>query len=127
MQVNVSPDMGMYHLLRSQGYDPAYAIAEFVDNAVQAHLSHATSGAEPVKVDLRFYSTDYRDPAKRNSIVIEDDGPGIPRDRLGDAMKPAKPSAEKGLSEFGIGMKAAAVWFSDTWTLATTPVRSKNT
>jgi signal transduction histidine kinase len=64
--------------LRSQGYDPAYAIAEFVDNAVQAHLSHASVGAEPVVVNLWFYSNDYRDPIKRNSIIIEDDGPGIP-------------------------------------------------
>lgn len=127
MLVNVSPDMGMYHLLRSQGYDPAYAIAEFVDNAVQAHLSHASADAEPVQVDLRFYSNDYRDPTKRNSIVIEDNGPGIARDRLSDAMKPAKPSIDKGLSEFGIGMKAAAVWFSDTWILKTTPTRSKTT
>lgn len=126
MQVDVSPDMGMYHLLRSQGYDPAYAIAEFVDNAVQAHLSHASASAEPLSVDIRFYSNDHRDPKTRNSIVIEDDGPGITRDRLGDAMKPAKPSLNKGLSEFGIGMKAAAVWFSDKWVLKTTPAHSKN-
>lgn len=129
MQVNVSPDMGMYHLLRSQGYDPAYALAEFIDNALQAHSQQSARGgkAQPVlEVDLRFYSSDHSLAAKRNSLVIEDKGPGIKGDRLADAMKPAKPSPVKGLSEFGIGMKAAAVWFSDRWILKTEPVRGKH-
>ena len=129
MLVNVSPDMGMYHLLRSQGYDPAYAVAEFIDNALQAHLAQvapAGKAVEPLEIDLYFYSSDYSKASKRNSLVIDDKGPGIKRDRLADAMKPAKPSPIKGLSEFGIGMKAAAVWFSDKWILKTEPAGSKS-
>jgi hypothetical protein len=129
MQVNVSPDMGMYHLLRSQGYDPAYALAEFIDNALQAHAHHKRpSGktAQPLQIDLKFYSSDFGDVDRRNSLVIDDQGPGITQERLADAMKPAKPSPVKGLSEFGIGMKAAAVWFSDKWTLKTEPAGSKS-
>jgi Histidine kinase-, DNA gyrase B-, and HSP90-like ATPase len=129
MLVNVSPDMGMYHLLRSQGYDPAYAVAEFIDNALQAYLSQAVPAGktvEPLEIDLCFYSGDYAKASKRNSLVIDDKGPGIKRDRLADAMKPAKPSPVKGLSEFGIGMKAAAVWFSDKWILKTEPAGSKS-
>lgn len=122
-KVNVSPDMGMYHLLRSQGYDQAYAIAEFIDNALQAHLTHNKSNAshQPLDVKLRFYSNDFIKADRRNSLVIEDSGPGIKKSRLSDSMKPAKASPTKGLSEFGIGMKAAAVWFSDSWTLSTKP------
>lgn len=122
--VNVAPDMGMYHLLRSQGYDPAYALAEFVDNALQAHLSAPRRGKSrtPLSIDLYVYSTDYKDAALRNSIVISDTGPGIGRNRLADAMKPAHFSGAAGLSEFGIGMKAAAVWFSDQWSLSTKPI-----
>jgi hypothetical protein len=129
MLVNVSPDMGMYHLLRSQGYDPAYAVAEFIDNALQAHLAKAVAAgktSEPLAVDLHFYSGDYATVSKRNSLVVSDNGPGIKADRLADAMKPAKPSPVKGLSEFGIGMKAAAVWFSDKWILKTEPAGSKS-
>lgn len=129
MLVNVSPDMGMYHLLRSQGYDPAYAVAEFIDNALQAHLTQAVPAGDaikPLEIDLYFYSGDFTKASKRNSLVIDDKGPGVKRDRLADAMKPAKPSPVKGLSEFGIGMKAAAVWFSDKWTLKTEPAASKS-
>lgn len=126
-KVNVSPDMGMYHLLRSQGYDPAYAIAEFIDNALQAHITHAEQSSTPTStldISIQFYSSDFANHEKRNSIVIVDKGPGITKERLADAMKPAKAAPHKGLSEFGIGMKAAAVWFSDKWSLCTKPTGS---
>lgn len=125
--VNVSPDMGMYHLLRSQGYEPAYALAEFVDNAIQAHFSRPRAKKKdgPLQVEIDIFSDHYGDPSKRNSIRIRDTGPGITKARLSDAMKPAHPSPTKGLSEFGIGMKAAAVWFTDTWSLSTIPSSDK--
>ncbi|HEX7910698.1 MAG TPA: ATP-binding protein [Paraburkholderia sp.] len=125
-KVNVAPDMGMYNLLRNQGYDPAYALAEFVDNALQAHLlrpaQRAKKAVKPLKVDIKFYSADYsKDPKLAQSVIIEDSGPGIPGARLEDAMKPARPATVRGLNEFGIGMKAAAVWFTDNWSLSTCP------
>jgi hypothetical protein len=115
----------MYNLLRSQGYDMAYALAEFVDNAIQAFQIHCPKrykSGPPLVVKLRFFSMEYSDPSLRNSIIIEDNGSGIDRQRLQDAFKPAKPVPVKGLSEFGIGMKAAAVWFTDTWSVTTTPI-----
>lgn len=122
--VNVSPDMAMYNLLKSQGYEPAYAIAEFIDNALQAHLSLKAADSSitnPLEVDLYFYSNDFEGNKLKNSLVIKDNGPGIRKDKLIDAMKPAKTPSEKNLSEFGIGMKAAAVWFGDVWKLSTKP------
>lgn len=119
-EVNVAPDMSMYHLLKSQGYNPAYAIAEYVDNALQAHLSQRKDD-EKIDIDIYIYSNEFKTPSLRNSVVIIDNGPGISKERLISAMKPAKPSNEKGLSEFGIGMKAASTWFSDTWSLSTKP------
>lgn len=123
-EVNVSPDMGMYHLLRSQGYDPAYALAEFIDNAIHAH--QASKSKSVLEINLKFYLADYKDHYFRNSIIISDDGPGITKTALATAMKPARPSKTKGLSEFGIGMKAAAVWFTDLWELDTTPHSTKD-
>ena len=121
-KVNVSPDMGMYHLLRNQGYDPAYALAEFIDNAIYAHQSKNLS--DLLEINLRFYLADYHDAALRNSIVITDNGPGISKADLSNAMKPAHQAGKSGLSEFGIGMKAAAVWFTDLWELQTAPASS---
>lgn len=127
-RVNVSPDMGMYNLLRSQGYDPAFALAEFIDNALHAYQEKCKSrikAGDPLRVELKFYSTSYHDRNLKNGVTIVDDGPGILKTQLPEAMKPARPKHASGLSEFGIGMKAAAVWFADTWELATRPQGQK--
>ncbi|WP_023269657.1 ATP-binding protein [Acinetobacter gyllenbergii] len=123
-EVDISPDITMYNLLKSQGYEPAYALAEFIDNALQAHLekNKRLGMSNPLEINLNFYSTDYPETGLKNSIVIEDDGPGITKEKFINAMKPAKPSETKGLSEFGIGMKASAVWFTDNWRLETKPI-----
>ncbi|MHC3137909.1 ATP-binding protein [Acinetobacter nosocomialis] len=125
--VDISPDITMYNLLKSQGYDPAYALSEFIDNALQAHLSNnkTQEEIEPLEVKLYFYSKDYREAELKNSIVIEDNGPGITKKKFINAMRPARPAAAKGLSEFGIGMKASAVWFTDNWKLETKPSSEK--
>ena len=73
-RVNVAPDMAMYGLLRSQGYDPAHALAEFIDNAIQAYLSQCDERlkrGKPLSVTLRMYAADYPgDAALRNSIRL---------------------------------------------------------
>ncbi|RBA25505.1 ATP-binding protein [Herminiimonas fonticola] len=124
MLVDVSPDMSMYLLLRSQGYEESYALAEFIDNAIHAHQNAVASNPklhEKLTINLSFYSNNYRDAASQNSISIIDDGVGISGEHLVHALKPAKPPTQRGLSEFGIGMKAAAVWFSPIWSLSTSP------
>lgn len=127
-QVSVSPDMGMYNLLRRQGYEPANALAEFVDNALHAFQEFCPQRVRkgpPLSIKLHIYSAQYPDKSLRETIVIEDNGSGITRTRLIDAFKPAKQVSKIGLSEFGIGMKAAAVWFTETWSLTTRPVGEK--
>lgn len=118
--VNVSPDMSMYNLLKNQGYETAYALAEFIDNAIHAWQQNKYTD-DQLKVIIKYYPQDYKVLAKRNSIEVTDNGPGIARDQIADAFKPAKLPAAKGLSEFGIGMKTAAVWFADEWSLITHP------
>lgn len=118
--VNIAPDMAMYSLLISQGYDPANAICEFIDNSIHAFQENKSKGTLNIKV--KYYSNGYQDKDLRNSLVIDDDGPGISEEVLKDALKPAKPPMKKGLSEFGIGMKAASVWFANEWKLETWPI-----
>lgn len=119
--VNVSPDMAMYNLLKNQGYETAYALAEFIDNAI--HAWQQNKATSPLSVTIKFYSHQYKDAKKRNSIEVIDTGPGIARNQIASAFKPAKLPASKGLSEFGIGMKTAAVWFADEWALTTRPAK----
>lgn len=124
--VNVSPDMAMYNLLKNQGYETSYALAEFIDNAIHAWQQENHADDEQLQVTIKYYPQDYKDYKKRNSLEVTDNGAGIARDRIADAFKPAKLPAAKGLSEFGIGMKTAAVWFADEWSLKTRPANDKN-
>lgn len=119
--VNVSPDMAMYNLLKSQGYETSYALAEYIDNAIHA-WQQVKGASSPLSVTVKFYSHNYKVSKKRNSIEIIDTGPGIARNQIESAFKPAKLPASKGLSEFGIGMKTASVWFADEWELSTRPI-----
>lgn len=118
--IDVSPDMNMYTLLINQAYDPSFALCEFIDNAIHAHMQYEKLGTLEVNID--FFSNEYHDASVRNKIVITDNGPGIDKKTLETALKPASRPKVKGLSEFGIGMKAAAVWFTGEWELKTKPI-----
>jgi len=117
--IDVSPDMNMYTLLISQAYEPSFALCEFIDNAIHAHLKSASK--DPLTVNIDFFSSSYKDSSLKNRIIITDNGAGINRQLLETALKPASKPKSKGLSEFGIGMKAASVWFTDEWELHTWP------
>ena len=53
-------------------------------------------------------------------ISIKDNAAGIPRDQFPRAFRPAAiPTDRTGLSEFGMGMKSAACWFSARWHVRT--------
>ncbi|MDY7611931.1 ATP-binding protein [Klebsiella pneumoniae] len=122
--VDVSPDMNMYTLLVNQAYDSSFALCEFIDNAIHAHL--ISKKMSPLNINLDFYSNENLESNMRNKIVIRDNGPGINRTLLEKALKPASKPVTKGLSEFGIGMKAAAVWFADEWQIKTHPLKDNN-
>jgi len=79
-----------------------------------------------LNINLDFYSNENLDSNMRNKIIIRDNGPGINRTLLEKALKPASKPVTKGLSEFGIGMKAAAVWFADEWQIKTRPLKDNN-
>ena len=79
--VDVSPDMNMYTLLVNQAYDSSFALCEFIDNAIHAHL--ISKKMSPLNINLDFYSNENLESNMRNKIVIRDNGPGINRTLLG--------------------------------------------
>jgi len=117
--VEIRPNVGMLALLSSMNYKPWYALSEFVDNAVASFLAsqgalQAAHGQTCVTVDIRL---------DRSAGVIEviDDAAGIAAADIARAFRPAEPPPDRtGLAQFGIGMKSAACWFSDRFTVSTT-------
>ncbi|MBG6204672.1 hypothetical protein IWQ48_005841 [Labrenzia sp. EL_13] len=90
----------MLESLRGIGYSPPAAIADLIDNSIAA-------GATRVRVDF-----EWRGPA---SIVrISDNGHGMDRKTLVEAMRPAgrhpfEPREPADLGRFGLGLKTASL------------------
>jgi hypothetical protein len=110
----------MLSVLKHLNYKPWFAIAEFIDNAVQSYLSNrdalvALNGAHyKLKVDVRL------DTSGPGLIVVTDNAAGISATDFPRAFRAAQvPMDRSGLSEFGMGMKSAACWFAQTWSVRT--------
>ncbi|MDG7001272.1 MAG: ATP-binding protein, partial [Nitrososphaerota archaeon] len=116
--VSIRPDVSVLTVLRHLNYKPWYAVAEFVDNSLESFLRHRTEIAmvdgDPVKLRVEISI----DAANSGIITIHDNAAGIFANEYERAFRPAVPPPEvDGLSEFGMGMKSAAMWFGRRFTV----------
>lgn len=117
-QIDVTPDAGFFSVLPHVSYKAWFAMAEFVDNAVQSYEANrekliAARGEYKPIVDIRIDNAGKR-------LIVADNAAGISLDRFEQAMKVAAPPPDRaGLSEFGMGMKTAACWFGNKWSVRT--------
>ena len=121
--VNIRPEVSILSVLRHLNYKPWFALAEFVDNAVQSFLTQrpALVAAEGPGAKLRV-SIEF-DTADGGRIIVRDNAGGIAAADYARAFKPAEvPPDRTGLSEFGMGMKSAACWLSREWSVRTTAI-----
>ena len=118
--VSIRPGVSMLTMLKHLQYDPWYALAEFVDNAIDSYLKNekklkAIEG-KGFQLEVRIEINDVD-----NKIIIRDNAAGIHQKDYTRAFRAAEvPPDNSGLSEFGMGMKSAACWFSDFWHVRTT-------
>lgn len=96
-QVDITPDKTLIKKLGMTGYRTEQAIAELIDNSIDARLG---GSAEHVRVVLDF---------SLMRIVVSDDGHGMNLDELRNALTIAKDpeGADGRLGRFGLGMKSA--------------------
>jgi Histidine kinase-, DNA gyrase B-, and HSP90-like ATPase len=121
--IEIRPEVTMLSVLRHLNYKAWFAMAEFIDNALQSSIANGDqlkalhSGNYQLKVDIKI------DTAGPGQIVITDNAAGISEVDFPRAFRAAQvPTDRTGLSEFGMGMKSAACWFAETWSVRTKAV-----
>lgn len=102
MKVTLIPDPGvLIEGLRDTGYDFNTALADVIDNSVDAQAS---------LVDVRVLLNQDASP----SIIITDDGIGMDKEELLDGMQYGSKNRDKDpkrLGKFGLGLKTASTAF----------------
>ncbi|PPH78155.1 ATP-binding protein [Rathayibacter sp. AY1D9] len=124
--IDISPGVSILGVLSHLNYEPWYALAEYVDNAIQSYKADKDQILEnnpdfhlSVNIDI--------DTDGAGRIVIEDNAGGIHRDQFARAFRAAEvPPDRTGLSEFGMGMKSASIWFAKNWSVETTSIGDPN-
>lgn len=104
-------------------YTPWHAIAELVDNSTQAYFNNrAQLDEEFARNDDRLEVSVVYD-RDRGYIRVSDNSSGMTFDELAYAMHVgARPANADGRSKFGMGLKTAACWMGNRWTVKTKKV-----
>lgn len=115
--IPIRPEVAMYAAFARLNYKQWFALAEFVDNSLQSALANMDAlrrvHGDDYKLKVEVVLTD-------ESIEIRDNAAGIAERDYARAFLPASPPPDRsGLSEFGLGMKAAACWFARKWSVRT--------
>lgn len=119
-RIEIRPEVTMLSVLRHLNYKPWFALAEFIDNALQSSLAN-------IEFLHSLHGSDYRlkvgvsiETGGPGVIVITDNAAGISHEDFPRAFRAAQvPTDRSGLSEFGMGMKSAACWFAQEWSVRT--------
>ena len=107
-------------------YNVWFALAEFVDNSTQSYRDNkaildAVYDGEGTELTVSIlYDPDTR------ILTIKDNSIGMSREELEQALLIApNPPREGGRSKYGMGLKTAACWFGDVWTIKTKKLGEK--
>lgn len=124
IELNIQPQAGVIGVFSRLNYKAWYAIGEFVDNSTQSFYSHQEElkqdGIKDVIIDIKYDS-------EQDILTIADTAFGMERDDFERAVKVDSPPEDKnGRNEFGMGLKTAASWFGNIWSVQSTQYGSSN-
>lgn len=117
LQVDISPEVQIYKVLQHLSYGVETALAELIDNSIQSYIEGRKlpgGGGLDERLSVRI-------DINENTIILTDNARGINREDIQRAVKPGFESnhSTDSLSVYGIGMKSAALWFSEDWSIKT--------
>ena len=119
MEVYIGPEIVRSY--KRLSYTVWHALAEFIDNSIQSYRAGraASDAADTEPPEQLAVEITYR-RARGGLLTIRDNAIGMSEEELANALRIGQPPQDRsGLSEFGLGMKTAACWFGDRWTVST--------
>lgn len=120
--IEIRPEVTMLSVLRHLNYKAWFALAEFIDNSLQSYLANREALEAIHGQDFRLEVNVQIESSGPGLIVVTDNAAGISTADFPRAFRAAQvPTDRTGLSEFGMGMKSAACWFSERWSVRTRP------
>ena len=125
IELNIQPAASILNVFSRLSYKPWYAIAEFVDNSTQSYISHESVLDNAPDFDKLVVTVQY--DSHKNTLSITDNAFGMELDRFKDAiLLDSRNESQSGRNEFGMGLKTAASWFGNIWSVSSTQYGSKN-
>jgi hypothetical protein len=119
-KVNIRPSVSVLSVLKHLNYKPWFALAEFVDNAIQSFFDKEKQLRTLAGKNYRLRVEIEILPEDGGQITVRDNAGGIALPDFPRAFRPAEiPPDRSGLCEFGMGMKSAAFWFASKWWVRT--------
>lgn len=123
-ELNIQPQAGVIGVFSRLNYKPWYAIAEFVDNSTQSFYTHQQELEDCGIIDVEI-CVDYDD--EKDVLTIVDNAFGMEFEDFTRAVKIDSPPENKtGRNEFGMGLKTAASWFGNIWSVRSTQLGSNH-
>ena len=123
-ELDIRPEAGILGVFSRLSYKAWYAIAEFVDNSTQSFFSNEEKLKKEkigqVHVQIKYLPNE-------NELIITDDAYGMEIEDFKRAVKlDSKSDQPDSRNEFGMGLKTAASWFGEIWSVESTQLNSEN-
>lgn len=123
-ELDIQPQASVLGVFSRLNYKAWYALAEFVDNSTESYytneseLKQSAITAVTVRINYDF---------EKNILTIVDDAFGMELEDFSRAvLLDAKPKKQGGRNEFGMGLKTAASWFGNIWSVTSTQFGASN-
>jgi hypothetical protein len=108
-------------------YETWWAMAEFIDNSTQSYLSNRDELDPVLEERSERFEIFLAYDKKARELRISDNAMGMSLKDLSRALMIGHPPDDAaGRHEFGMGLKTAACWLGDLWTVRTTRLGDPN-
>lgn len=111
--IDIQPHRSLMPKIGQTGYSVSQAIAELVDNSIDARIE-----GKVLTVEVKF-------DQKNETLTVRDDGVGMDQETAANSFRLAHSDKQEQLGEFGLGMKTASTSLGKEFSVVTSPEGSQ--